>query len=1399
LRLKFKNGLNVALSDWTQSIKLYNVESIKRRIESRSKGEAGVVVFDKLSLTLNYEAGDNPVYNAFSGDLSDVQRYIFEIHGTKSDKTDSKLFEGIADLSTIEWPDLENKISFNIVDKLSALSLIKSEFGRDENTLDPDANTFVIYPEDNQTFLITKWVNGSAVEFDNVSQDLVKGAVLSSKAFDQNDPKLYLITKTAWSTRNYPSKESIPTSDGTDPVLECKIYSFDDMNPAEYDPHYYYYGSKYYGENITYSEDGIAVGFDAVIILHSMLSRAWGNITLVNKSGYSNYPINLSYFQKLIDEKPFGYAPIDAVKMLAASMQCYIYFNKAGALVLQKKDRIQYNTLRTIDSFSIKNGGKRKYFWDKLVDAVTVNIESGKTLDGVSLTGTSTVNIENGTEPRNALNVNVIAPYSLSLTQATLDSCAQAAAVDILEFYGKRHYYYNLNARLTDEMYDWELLDLLSINNITYFIISSEINEIDKTANFELVSLNGYVYNYQQARPILSKEKFNSTASNSSSQSGSSVQTGSYIFTQPLEAAGNFITLNYSDNLTLNDDNKLDAIQDIKTTSTVFRIERTGIGGAADTSYKLKNYGDSWLVGNVKIDGAASIGGAADPNFKLKTYGDQKITGNLTVDGNFYIGGSINEVNVNELNVSDSIIKLNKGGDSYTAANGGIQLLGTDDTVIGSIIYNGSAWQSSLDFNLPSGKTYKINSTEVLNSTTLGSSIIYSSLTTIGTLNQDLNLSTGYVIKINSIEVLSANTLGVNIVNSSLTKVGTLTTGVWNAAAINGNYINYSTTNFKVSSNQLNTIQDIALSSSPTFAGLTAINGNSYMQSIYPLLTDTYDLGSFTKMWSNAYISQIQAVVFAENTISAIGGYMMISKGQGTLPAIAAGTNQIDFGQTMNVGDFVLVKAKAADGNYKTEYITVGSLVSGTTYNVTRDAANAHSTDPAWTDGTVYLILGQNNNGRLELNAYDTPRLSVIKQGSSYNSQTELIRLGDLNGFLGYAAETYGIAIGESTKYLKYDTMNGLRIAGSITISDGSAGGWTIDAGKIYSTYAYLSGSGYISFGNTPPTSYGNNVGAWLGYSSGAKLSLYSDSSNYLQWNGSSLTIKGGSINGSSIILDFDSYNRLSIDSSNGIKFPGGLNLASTAGQFFKNYISLSAQATDGKSYTNSIILDGGQFGANASVSINGTFSISSQFLINISGQITKINSISASASSRYAVMSDGTSYTPRLITAADIDPNVSNTEFSYLDGVSSAIQTQLNAKAASSHTHASSDITSGQISDTYIASAAAWNAKASTGANTFTGVQNFTNAIRLNSIGTVSISSNQSVSISGKNIVRLNPAANGYSVTLPSGETEQLTMIINISSTFSITVESNTLQPGKTMMVWWDNTSGTFQKFISA
>lgn len=80
----------------------------------------------------------------------------------------------------------------------------------------------------------------------------------------------------------------------------------------------------------------------------------------------------------------------------------------------------------------------------------------------------------------------------------------------------------------------------------------------------------------------------------------------------------------------------------------------------------------------------------------------------------------------------------------------------------------------------------------------------------------------------------------------------------------------------------------------------------------------------------------------------------------------------------------------------------------------------------------------------------------------------------------------------------------GIQIAGNSTIA-----GWNIDSTTIYQTGAVLSSTGYVSFGATPPTTYGNNIGAYLGYTgSKAKLSLYKDANNYFQWDGDKLLIK---------------------------------------------------------------------------------------------------------------------------------------------------------------------------------------------------------------------------------------------------------------------------------------------------
>jgi len=119
----------------------------------------------------------------------------------------------------------------------------------------------------------------------------------------------------------------------------------------------------------------------------------------------------------------------------------------------------------------------------------------------------------------------------------------------------------------------------------------------------------------------------------------------------------------------------------------------------------------------------------AAPAYNLDVTGDARITGNLTVDG------TTTTVNSTTVQVDDKNIELGTVDvpTDATADGGGITLRGTSDKTL-SWSNSTSNWTSNQSFDLVSGNSYKIDNNVVLNSTTLGSQIVNSSLTSVGTL-----------------------------------------------------------------------------------------------------------------------------------------------------------------------------------------------------------------------------------------------------------------------------------------------------------------------------------------------------------------------------------------------------------------------------------------------------------------------------------------------------------------------------------------------------------------------------------------------------------------------------------------------------------------------------------------
>jgi hypothetical protein len=229
----------------------------------------------------------------------------------------------------------------------------------------------------------------------------------------------------------------------------------------------------------------------------------------------------------------------------------------------------------------------------------------------------------------------------------------------------------------------------------------------------------------------------------------------------------------------------------------------------------------------------------------------------------------------------------------------------------------------------------------------------------------------------------------------------------------------------------------------------------------------------------------LRGVSFNVNDVSVVGGELMVANGGNLEVDMTADDNSkliLKSGNSFAVSDLLLIQQATASG-ITSEWLTV-TAKSGNTYTVTRDLAGSFTANnnPKWSAGTPVVKQGDtsspNFGGWLRLIGEGTnaPYYSVFQRNSAtYNDYTEVCRLGNLNGFLGYSSDLYGIAIGDATGYLKYDTSNGFRLLGSveavslleagIALTEGQAVVIYSD-GKVYSSDSLVSTmtSSFIGF-----------------------------------------------------------------------------------------------------------------------------------------------------------------------------------------------------------------------------------------------------------------------------------------------------------------------------------------------
>ena len=222
------------------------------------------------------------------------------------------------------------------------------------------------------------------------------------------------------------------------------------------------------------------------------------------------------------------------------------------------------------------------------------------------------------------------------------------------------------------------------------------------------------------------------------------------------------------------------------------------------------------------------------------------------------------------------------------------------------------------------------------------------------------------------------------------------------------------------------------------------------------------------------------AVMQFDNTF-AFAGNQIIAKGadvlKTTMTVADNSTVEIENDSSASawaVGDILRLK----DAN-DTEWFEI-TAVNGNVYTCNRDKKGDYGAgaNPAWENGQAVENWGQSGDGLLYSTASEAnaPYMSILTHGGepwltsgSGEERTTRLRIGNLNGYLGYSTDLYGIGIGDATQYLKYDPTNGMTIEGG-AIRTSASGERILMYNDIIAFYdsndkfRTTSNSGYIGF-----------------------------------------------------------------------------------------------------------------------------------------------------------------------------------------------------------------------------------------------------------------------------------------------------------------------------------------------
>ncbi|OUU63658.1 MAG: hypothetical protein CBC22_00365 [Alphaproteobacteria bacterium TMED62] len=285
----------------------------------------------------------------------------------------------------------------------------------------------------------------------------------------------------------------------------------------------------------------------------------------------------------------------------------------------------------------------------------------------------------------------------------------------------------------------------LSNSTVSYGGISLSLGGSDATPAFDLQdatnyptsSLSGTITNAQLAGSIANDKLAGSIANgklaNSSvSYGGISLSLGGSDATPAFDLtdATNYPTSSLTGTITNTQLAGSIANSKLSNSSITIGSDSIALGGSQTDINGLT----SLDVDNVTIDGNTVT--TSSGNLTIDSNGGTTtIADNAVISGNLTVNGTTTTINSTTVAIDDKNFQVATGAADDAAANGaGFTVDSGDGDKTFNFEATGDNWGASENLNLASGKAYKINNTSILNATTLGSSVVASSLTSVGTI-----------------------------------------------------------------------------------------------------------------------------------------------------------------------------------------------------------------------------------------------------------------------------------------------------------------------------------------------------------------------------------------------------------------------------------------------------------------------------------------------------------------------------------------------------------------------------------------------------------------------------------------------------------------------------------------